>query len=454
MGLVRKTQKQFFGARVDLPTFEEHGSQYIAVDTEEFFVYDDNGSAIELTGTGQSLTHRVICNQANHATTLGGVIDSTIEYFIDGVIDMGTTSITVPTTGMTLRGHSFDISGLTSTADNYTMFISESALIGSGNVLGQDYYIQVSGTSSKVYEIYDATGFNAFEFQRVNYIGCTSLGDIHNYRQGLESGTGRFGGSPSLTLHGTWVGGFRITTSITRSMSDTTTEPLFKAGTAFVMNSRFLTDMNVDLGTLQPLLDFAPSNFTNTDTLQLQGMLVTRDGVTDASDANITPNITEKDLASQWSGNLGLHNTFVGGMATLITEVVTPISATDTAYTLLGTQIPSGLQHFDSPVNGQLRLLGNIPVAYSVVFDFVVEGTSNATYELQLVKDSGGVETIVQSQKRVVNALQGGRDMAYFNGLFNLTLHTNDFIYWKIANKSGTGDATLELDSMWHIQTR
>ena len=55
---------------------------------------------------------------------------------------------------------------------------------------------------------------NAFEFTRVNYINCTSLGDIYDYRQGLESGTGRFGGSPSLTLHGVWVGGYRITTSV------------------------------------------------------------------------------------------------------------------------------------------------------------------------------------------------------------------------------------------------
>ena len=204
---------------------------------------------------------------------------------------MGTTQITVPVNGINVRGYSFDLSGLTSSENNYTMFISESIAIGSGNFLGFDYYVSVTGTSSKVYELYDATGFNAFEFQRVNYIDCTSLGDIYEYRQGLENGTGRFGGSPSLTLHGIWLGGYRITTSIVRNMDNATTEPLFKEGTLFQMNSRFLTDINCDLGTLQPLLDFQALNFPNSSTLQLKGCEITRGGVYTASDANITPNI-------------------------------------------------------------------------------------------------------------------------------------------------------------------
>tara|TARA_R110000744_G_scaffold98401_2_gene190113 strand:- start:2195 stop:3514 length:1320 start_codon:yes stop_codon:yes gene_type:complete len=426
---------------------------------------DGNGDSLKLAGgkvndnftelyASSGITGRIVCNQTNKDTTLGGVIDSTKEYFLDGIIDMGTTQITVPTTGMTMRGMSFDISGLTSTENSYTMFISESIAIGSGNLLGQDYHIDVSGTSSKVYELYDATGFNAIEFLRVNYNNCTSLGDIYDYRQGLESGTGRFGGSPSLTFHGLWVGGFRITTSITRSMSDTTTEPLFKAGTLFQMNSRFLTDMNVDLGTLQPLLDFTNSNFSNTDTLQLQGMIVTRDGVVDATDSNITPNISETDLASQWKNNLGLHNTFVGGVSTVTVEVETVVTTIDTSYLLLGTQVASELVHFDAPSNGQLRLLGDIPTEYTVVFDFIIDGVANDNLDLELVKDDGGIVTVIQKQKRQVNALQGARDVAFFNGVFNVSLHNTDFLYWRIANRTGTGNCTLELDSVWHVITR
>ena len=84
-----------------------------------------------LQTSAASLDKIVICNQDNKDITLGGVIDSTKEYFIDGIIDMGTTQITVPTTGLTLRGYSFDISGLMSSENNYTMFISETSTIGS-----------------------------------------------------------------------------------------------------------------------------------------------------------------------------------------------------------------------------------------------------------------------------------------------------------------------------------
>lgn len=400
------------------------------------------------------LDGRIIVTQANHATTLGGVIDSTKEYFLDGIIDVGSVEITVPVLGLTLRGYSFDISGLTSSSDNHTFFKSETSAIGSGNLLLTDLYVECTGVSSRVYGLYDSNGFHAIEANRVNYMNCTSLGDIYDYRQCLENGTGRFGGSPSLTLHGLWTGGFKIVTSITRSMSDTTTEPLFKAGTLFQMNSRFFTDMNVDLGTLQPLLDFAPVNFANTDILQLQAMLVTRDFVTDPTDTNITPNISESDIASQWKNNLGLHNTFVGGMLTNTLEVETVITTQSVPVALLGTQSTHDLQHFDSPSNGQLRLLGDSPVEYSVTFDFIIDGNANSEYTLQLIKDDGGVETIVNSQVRVISKLQGGRDVAYYSGSWNTHLHKTDFLYWKIMNITGVQNCTLELDSMWHVEKR
>tara|TARA_R110000764_G_scaffold203165_2_gene288408 strand:- start:187 stop:2259 length:2073 start_codon:yes stop_codon:yes gene_type:complete len=400
------------------------------------------------------LTNQVIVTQSNVATTLGGVIDSTKEYFIDGVINMGTTQITVPVNGIEMKGYSFNGSGLYSAENNYTMFVSETALIGSGDILGVDFYIAVVGTGSKVFEVYDANGFHAIEMNRVNYNDCTSLGDIHDYRQGLELGTGRFGGSPSLTLHGTWVGGFRVSTSITRSMSDTTTEPLFKAGTAFVMNSRFLTDMNVDLGTLQPFLDFAPANFPNPSSLELIDVLLTRDGVINAEDTNITPNISEGDIASAWSNNHGIHNTFVGAAQDITVEVDTVITTINVATPILGTFVASDLQHFDAPANGQLRFLGTTPVAYSVSWDFILDGTPNNEYRIELVRERSGTPTVIYGQTRVINSLQGGRDVAYFTGTHHERILQNDITYWQVKNISGTGNCTLELGSDWTIDHR
>jgi hypothetical protein len=267
--------------------------------------------------------NRVLVTQDNFLTTICGTIDSTKEYFLDGIIDIGSNSITVPTTGLGIRGYSFNTSGLISTADNYTMFVSESIAIGSGDLLGTDYLVKVSGANSKVYELYDATGFNAFEFTRVNYIDCSSLGDLYDYRQGLELGTGRFGGSPTLTLNGVWVGGYRITTSIVRSLSVSMTTPLFKEGVLFQMNNRFLTDINVDLPANASLLDFKAANFPNPSTLQLKGAIISRDGIFNAADANIVTNLSASDLSCEFKGNLGINNTFVGGSLNNTTEVTT-----------------------------------------------------------------------------------------------------------------------------------
>jgi len=403
----------------------------------------------------QGLENRIIVTQSNFATTIGGVIDSTKDYFIDGIIDLGATQITVPATGITITGYSFDLSALISSEDNYTMFVSESIAIGSGNMLGFDYYVSVTGTNSKVYELYDATGFNAFEFNRINYINCTSLGDIYDYRQGLESGTGRFGSSPSLTLHGLWVGGYRISTSIVRSMSDTTTEPLFKAGTLFQMNSRFLTDINCDLGTLQPFCDFSPTDFPNEGTIQFKGVLMTRDGVSDSNDANITPNLSPSGVCCDWDNNIGMGNTFIGGTLSVTSQAVSTITTAGISVDMAGTWTASDLQHFDSPASNELRHIGTDPKDFRVTFDFVIEGGSGDVVSVDMVKiDTLANVTVEYTQTRVINNLQGARDVAYFNGTFNVRLNQNDLLIWQVANTTDTSDVTVEDSSQWIVEER
>ena len=394
--------------------------------------------------------NRVIVTKASDLEN----IDSTKEYFLDGIIDMGTTSLVVPTTGITLRGHSFDLSGLISSEDNAILIKSESAIIGSGNVLGADFYMSVTGAGAKVFELYDATGFNAFEFARINFIDCTSLGDIYDYRQGLEEGSGRFGGSPSLTLHGLWRGGYRVTTSIVRSLAGVMTEPLFKAGTLFQMNSRFLTDINCDLPTLAPFCDFITADFPNPSTVQIKGAIFSRDGAFDATDSNIFSNLEASDLACDWDGNIGIPNTFVGGESVTTAEVTTTISGANTITDLAGTYAASNLQHFDAPANGQLRHVGINPREYTVTFDFVMEGGANDDYKLHLYKFDGTSSASVYDMTRVINNNQGGRDVAYFTGQTFVTLEQNQYVFWRVENLGDGSNCTLELDSAWSAKER
>jgi hypothetical protein len=399
--------------------------------------------------TPSGLANRLIVTQPDD---LAGILDSTKEYFIDGIIDMGNQSIEIPAGGLYIKGFNFDISGLTSTEPNFTLFTSPSG--GSGNLLMADCFIDISGTNSQVYDIVSETGFEAVEVGRINYNNCTSLGTIDSYRQGLEEGTGRFGGSPSLTLKGSWVGGYRATTTIIRNLSAMMTEPVFKAGDGFVMQSRFLTDINCDLPALSPLLDFAPANFPNSSTLQLVGCIVTRDGISNASDTNITPNISHTNLSSRWKFNNGLLNTFVGGAISVSTEANTVIAAINTPVDIAGLFAETDLQHFDSPSDGVLRHTGNTPLEFNVAFDFSLDGTKDKVYKIHLIVNNGITDTEVFTQSRVINNLAGGRDEGYFSGSTGVFLSSGNTVRWQVSNLSSSQNCTLETDSVSRISER
>lgn len=396
------------------------------------------------------LNNRIIVTQASD---LSGSLSSTDEYFLDGVIDMGSTSIEVPAGGLNIAGYNFDISGLTSASGGYTMFTSPAG--GSGNVLFMDFKIDVSGAGSQVYNITSDTGLEAIEISRINYNNCESLGTITAYRQGLETGTGRFGGKPELTLAGTWVGGYFIDTSIVRSLSDGAYS-LYKAGAGFSMASRFRSNQNIDLPASASFFDFAPAQFVNPSTVQLDGVIISRNGVFDSTDTNITPNMSQGDLSSSWDDNVGMENTFEGGTNTISTEVATVIGASSTFVDLLGTFTASDLQHFDSPANGQLRHLGFTPREYKITAVLTVDSTSNNVLNIKVRRFNFATTTFtdISTQARQVNALVGGRDVAFFTIISNITLDQNDYVFLQISNDTGANNATAELDSFFLIEER
>lgn len=397
----------------------------------------------------------IIVKQDNIGDLLGGVIDSTKVYFLDGIIDVTGLgmSIEIPATGIYITGYNFDISGIKCDDAGFTLF--KSPVGGSGNILFNDFFIELSGVGASMYDIKGATGLEAVEVDKLNFNNCSSLGVIDNYRQGLETGTGRLGGKPELTLAGNWVGGYFIDTSIVRFLDDGAYS-LFKAGTGFVMNSRFRSNQNIDLPANVSFLDFSVVNFVNPSTLQLDGCIVTRNGVFDATDTNIIPNISASDLVSEWMGNNGIDNTFVGAEATVSTEVTTVISSIGVYVDLAGTFAETELTHFDSPANGQLRHLGNSPREYQLGAQFVVDGVANDVVSIKAVVFRSATTSFVDGkvQKRVVNSLQGGRDVAYYSYFDNITLNKDDYVKFQVANESGTGNVTAELDSSFIVQSR
>ena len=397
----------------------------------------------------------IIVNQSTLASTLGAAIDSTKAYLIDGVVDFTGTglNIEVPAGGVNLLGYTFDVSRIICSDINYTLFTSPVG--GSGNMLGRDYAIEITGSGSQVYNLTSATGNDALEFSRINYNDCSSLGVISGYRQGVEVGTGRFGGQPQLTLAGTWTGGYFIDTSIVRGLVDGA-YTLFKSGTAFSMGSRFRSNHNIDLPTNASFVDFSPSDFANPSTLQLEDCLISRNGVFDASDSNLTPNVSASDLSSDWTGNNGLPNTFVGGELSITSEVATVISVVGTFVDLAGAYTPNDLQHFDEPANGQLRHLGNSPIEYSVSGQLVLDSTANDEADIKIVIFRSATTTFEDGKtiRRVINNLQGGRDVAYFSLNDNITLNENDYVKLQVANVGATNNITAEADSFFMVRAR
>lgn len=383
-----------------------------------------------------------------------GIIDSSKVYYIDGVIDMTGVTVEIPAGGLSMMGSTFDISKLVSTDDDYDMFVSAAG--GCGNVLAQDIGFEASGASSQVWNLKSLTGFEAFEFAKINYNNCTKVGTLDNFRQGLELGTGRFGGTPSLELVGVWTGGYRITTSIVRSLDSGMTAPLFEAGAGFSMESRFLTDINCDLPASAPFCDFQLSQFPNPSTIQVQGAIFSRDGVFNAEDTNIFTNISSSDIAADFKGNKGLANTFVGGRLEVTTEVETTITTIGVFETLLGTYTDSSLSHFDSPVNGQLRHLGDNPREYRFISNMVIDGGANDVVTIRLRKwdDSASSFVNLGSQTRQINSLVGGRDVGFFTIIEDITLDKNDYITLQISNDEDTTNLTAELGSYYIINER
>lgn len=411
---------------------------------------NDNFTELFTSVESLKLNNRIIVRTA---ADLAGTLDSTKEYFLDGSIDMGSQNIEVPSGGITISGYNFNTSKLTSTASAFTLFTSPVG--GSGDLVFKDFAIEVTGSGSKVYDITDATGFCAIEINRLNYNNCSSLGTIDSYRQGFESGTGRFGGSPQLEFAGNWAGGYFINSSIVRGV-DNGSYSLFKAGAGLVFNSRFASNFNVDLSVGISLLDFAPSNFSNPSTLQLDGCIITRGGVLNADDSNITPNVSAANLISSWSSNNGLPNTLVGGELDITTEAATVITTAGVFVDLNGTFTSTDLQHFDVPASGQLRHLGNSPREFSLSGQFVIDSTANNEIDLKIVvfRSSTSIFEDSKTQRRVVNNLVGGRDVAYFNLASNIILDQNDYVKIQVANVGATNNVTSELDSYFNVRAR
>ena len=390
------------------------------------------------------------------ASQLAWPLSSNVVYFLDSVIDLTWSgiSIEIPAWWLYLSWHNFDLSWLVCSDNNYTMFTSPAW--GSWSLVWDNMQFETSGSNSQVFDIEANTWNEALELIAINFNNCTSLGRVSWYRQVLESWTGRFWWSPSLELDWNRSWWYRVTTSITRWVDNAMVDAIFKAWPSFVMQWRFLTDMNIDLWASAPFIDFDDTNFPNPSTLQLQGVILSRNWVFDPNDATISPNIDHKNISSLRVDNKWLFNTNIWWLINVDAEVTTIIPSSNTFIDLNWTFSSSNLQHFDSPSAWQLRNLWD-PVGISMSWQIVLDSNQNNDVSLKIVirRDATSTFEDWRIETRTINNLQWGRDVWYFvissNTIF---LNQNDYIKLQVANLTWSWNIIAELDSFYVIEKR
>lgn len=398
-------------------------------------------SATGLASWADHPTQRIIVNQSNVSGTLGGTIDSDKQYYIDGSIDMTGVTCTIPSTGIQISGEGFDVSELICADNTYTMFVEDG---GCGNVVISDISISVTGTSSQVFDLTGNAGTEAFEVIQVNFNSCTSLGELNDFTQGFESGNGRFGGTPELTLSGDWTGGYRITSSIARGLSTTT---LFKAGTALVLNGRFFTDLNMEGQTDSEFSDFSASNIANDGDFEIITADFTR--VTDP-----LPNITGASVKARFRDNAGISNTYVGSQWVLTAEAQTIISTQSVAVKIAGTTTYSGEAWFDNTTDNATRFISQEPVEVRISGTVSLTGGNNDQVIIIIRQWDDSAAGWIDIHEHPVITLDGSGRGENIAVLGIASMEDQDRIELWVSNESGISNIKMLENSLLLVEER
>lgn len=370
------------------------GADYNAAD--ELVITNSNGSTIN-AGRGNTATKILYVTEASQ---LSGTLDSTILYFLDGEIDMGTTSIVVPSTGLNLTGHGFGISGLVSSEANHTMFVTDGVTY-SGDLFLTSLDIECTGVGSKVFDLDNLENFNACEWNTVNFLNCTSLGEIKDYRQGLGRNVAWISCKDGITMTGAWSGGFAIVDSIV--VGAPLTGVLFRAGTALVIGGSFRSNINIlGLGTAGGYFcDFAPANIT------LDGGFFL-DGVRANGAVNNLPNFPATSTKANIKNCSGIGNTYPGGAFRSTNQATITISTVDTLYQIGNVgDFSEGYWFSKANANG-LQLDSTQDIQVDVGGSMSFAGSTNREIEVQLRKYISATTSYVDIGPVYLATLNGG----------------------------------------------
>lgn len=383
---------------------------------------------------------------------LSGVLDSTKEYFIDGIIDMGSQTIQVPESGLNLKGYNFDNSGIISNEDNYTMFSNPDGGVA-GYLRGENIFFNASGVGSKVFDLNNNQTGNSVEFTNCNfgqfgYDATTSLGVLTDYRLFRLDGCAVILTADGVILSGTMSGGVTITDTIALLLPSTHT--LLKEGVSLVIDGSVNSNMNFNsVNSATEFCDFLPSVFTNDSSFNLSTFRTT------ASDP--IPNISNSNVKVNFKNVRGLSNTYIGGEWVLTTEATTTISTTGVFVKLEGTTTYSDMQHWSNETDNAFIYDSSEEIDIKILATLGLSGGNNDQVQVQIRLWDNSSSTYVIQATSSAQTLSGGllgRRAENIVVQATTTVNENDRIEIWVANISDTTNLSGIINSKCVISER
>lgn len=387
----------------------------------------------------------VVVTQAKVDAGIFEATDPEKLYLVDEIIDMKNHTVIVPSSGLRIKGHGYNLSKLTTTTPGATIFTSATG--GSGDLFVSALTFDAQGAGTTVFALEDVTGFHAVELDQVNFDNCTSLGYIDGYRQGLELNTGRFGGTPSLEFRGTWAGGYSIRVSIAVGLTNAS-YALFSSAVGHTFATRFGGDPNITLPSNVVFYQGTESNFVSDAGLQLKDARFAGEGTVLSGISNTS---RKADISST-SGVLNI-NTYVGGFWTCTGETATTFVGSGVDTKVSGTTTYENLSWFSNGGgNNSLTVATTIPLQVEATFSGNFSSGNNKVIRLKVRRYNAASTSYTDLASTSFTTNGSGRFESVTLLTRRFSLSENDRVELWAANTSDTSSLTMSLNSNFRVE--
>jgi len=394
---------------------------------------------------GDYLNNRIIVKSKEDLQN----IDSTKLYVIDGVIDMGTQSIEIPSGGFFCTGFGYFVSKIYSSENNYTMFVNKTGEHSGDSIMG-GVTLLTSGTNSQIFNLDNQGNFGAIEFNTVNFgdftAPTTSVGTIANYRQFRTRDFALINVNDGLTFEGTWSGGMRIFESILLFLNAGCVA--FKKGLNLSILGSFVSDINAlsSIGNNNNVVfDFDESNFAMDWGFNLNGARF--------KGSFAIPNIAPTSTRRYFSDCTGVKNTLVGAGWSLSTQVETTLTQ-NTPTKLLGTTTYNSVIHFTTLNNNEFVYASSVDQDFFVSGYITIEGSPDREIRIIVRKWNDQLTSYedVESYTRMITNVVGNVDVVAYGIGTPVSLSQNDRIELWVENLTDNTSVFLQEGSYLRVK--